>query len=152
MTAFSHSLPGFELDWLAVDIKRHAALLSSSGQGPIPCVVVGRLPDLEAAIKALPLLLMLGRCAESPTGRGNYGFWIEPCRRGLFGFDWGPVSVGPYARVTIPSQPVLIDNFSAVAVHKAAKLVTLAVDFGKVAALAPQNLGELYDDGGPVRP
>jgi hypothetical protein len=152
MTAFSHPRPGVELDWLAVDIRGHVALLSSSGQGPIPRVVVDRLPDVEAAIEALPLLPILGPCAESPTGGGNYGFWIEPCRRGLFGFDWGPVSVGPYARVTVPSLPVLIDQISAVAVHKAAKLVKLAVDFGRVAALASQNLGELYEEGGPLRP
>jgi len=88
VTTVSHPRPGFELDWLAVDVNGYVALLSSGGQGPIPRLVVDHLPDVEAAIEALPLLLILGRCADSPTGRGNYGFWIEPCRRGLFGFDW----------------------------------------------------------------
>jgi hypothetical protein len=40
VTTNSHPRPGFELDWLAVDLNGHVALLSSGGHGPIPLVMV----------------------------------------------------------------------------------------------------------------
>jgi hypothetical protein len=46
---------------------------------------------------------------------------------------------------------VLIDQISAAAVHEAATLVRLAVDFGKIAAIAPENLGEVYQEAGQSR-
>jgi hypothetical protein len=83
----------------------------------------------------------LGHCAEAPSGGGSFEFWIEPCRRGLFGFDWGPVRLGPYARITVPTHPVLIDEIQDEAVSYAAALVRLAFDFSQASAVEQTALG-----------
>lgn len=141
----AHPNPGFELDWLATDQAGHVALFSTGGNGPVPKVVADHLADVQMAIKQVSSLPILGACAERPSGNGNFDSWFEPCRRGLFGFDWGPVPVGPCARIAVPSRFVMIHDVSDAAVRSTAILVQLSVDFSKVAALDQSQLGvELY--------
>jgi len=133
--------PGFELDWLAVDVGGHVGLFSTGGQGPVPSAVADHLDIVQAAIERLMALPILGECAESPPGDGNFSFWVEPARRGLYGFDWGPVPVGPYARITVPSQPVLIANLLVTAIRDAAALVRIPVDFSATSHVEASELG-----------
>ncbi len=145
MIAPAHSNPGFELDWLASDKAGHVALFSTGGQGPVPRVVADNLAAEETAIKRLSNLPILGPCAESPSGDGNFESWIEPSRRGFFGFDWGPVPVGPYARITVPSHFLMVDDIADEAVRSTAMLVRLSVDFSQVSEVDQSHLGvELY--------
>lgn len=140
MTPFSHPQPGVELDWLAVDLNGHVGLFSTGGQGPVPRLVVVHLAQVEAAVRRLTELPILGPCAESPSGGGTFEFWIEPCRRGLFGFDWGPVPVGPYARFTVPSRAVQIGEIEDPRVREAAELVRLPTTFAGVTAIDVDDL------------
>ncbi len=140
-----HPNPGFELDWLASDRTGHVALFSTGGNGPIPRVVADHLADVQTAIGRLSTLPILGPCAESRGGGGNFESWIEPCRRGLFGFDWGPVAVGPYARITVPSRILMIHDIADESLRSMAMLVRLLIDFSKVSELDQFQLGvELY--------
>ncbi len=134
MNAFSHPDPGSELDWLAVDVDEHVGLFSAGGQGPVPVVVVEQLDAVRRAIASLSHLPIRADCASTPDrGTGNFSFWIEPCRRGVCGFDWGPVEIGPFARLTVPKYPVKTMDLEESAVREAAQLVRLPVRF----ALAP---------------
>lgn len=145
MSTFVHPDPGFELDWLAVDQRGRVGLFSTGGQGAVPVAVANNLAMVEAAILRLASLPILGDCAESPGAGGDFSFWIEPARRGIFGFDWGPVSIGPYARVTVPSRPVLISDLDDVAVREAATLVQLPLDFEMSPHIEAVDLGvDLY--------
>jgi hypothetical protein len=142
---FSHPNPGFEFDWLAVDSAGLMAIFSSGGHGPVPKRVVDGLAAVETAIEHLRLLPVVGMCAESPPGGGNYEFWTEPARRGLFGFDWGPVSDGPYVRLTVPSHPVRVGEVDDQAIQAAARLVVLPIDFRNVLHVEIEDLAvELY--------
>ncbi len=141
MSAFSHPTPGLELDWLAVDLNHHVGLFSTGGQGPVPEIVVAHLTQVEAAIQRLRDLPIVGACAESPSGAGNFAFWIEPCRRGLFGFDWGPVAVGPYARFTVPAHIVQVGDIADTLVREIAQLVQLPTQFTEVTAIDVDELG-----------
>jgi hypothetical protein len=133
------------LDWLASDQAGHVALFSTGGNGPVPQVVADHLADVQTAIKQLSTLPILGPCAESPSGGGNFESWIEPCRRGLFGFDWGPVPVGPYARITVPSRILMVHDIADEALRSTAMLVQLLVDFSRVSELDQSQLRvELY--------
>jgi uncharacterized membrane protein len=45
------------------------------------------------------------------------GWWVlrildRASSKGLFGFDWGPRTRGPYARLTIPSCAITVDDLS----------------------------------------
>jgi hypothetical protein len=134
MNGFSHPDLGTELDWLAIDIDNHVGLFSTGGYGPVPTAVVDHLAVVEQAIASLTVLPVRADCVSMPeSGTGNFSFWIEPCRRGLFGFDWGPVEVGPFARLTMPKAPIKAEDLAESAVREAAQLVQLSVRF----ALAP---------------
>lgn len=145
MIAPAHPNPGFELDWLARDEAGQVGLFSTGGQGPVPRVVVDHLAAVETAIRRLPSLPVLGPCAESPGGGGNFESWIEPSRRGFYGFDWGPVPVGPYARITVPSRVLMVDDIEDEAVRTAVMLVRLPLDFSQVSEVDQPQLGvELF--------
>jgi hypothetical protein len=144
MITFMHPDAGRELDWLAIDVDGHIGLFSTGGQGPVPVVVVANMDDVEAAVERLPQLPIIGEVAESPTN-GNYEFWADPSRRGLFGYDWGPVPMGPYARLTIPSRPIAINEVQDSLVKATAALVQLPVRFSQAAAIDVSDLGvQLY--------
>jgi hypothetical protein len=134
--------PGFELDWLAVDAYDHVAIFSAAGHGPIPRIVAQHLGDVEKAIERLPSLPILGECSERPTGDDDYSFWVEPARRGIFGYDWGGTHVPPYARVTAPSRPVTSREIADAVVRNAASLVRLPIDFRSTRALDDKQLEE----------
>jgi hypothetical protein len=145
VTTFDHPDEGIELDWLALDVDEHVGLFSTGGYGPVPRVVVERLEDVERAIGRLSLLKVVGPCADSPVGSGHYESWTEPCRRGLFGFDWGPVRTSPYSRLTVPSRPVHVRELDDALVGEAAALVRLSVDFQLATAIQVEDLGvELF--------
>ena len=141
MSTFAHPNPGFELDWLAVDDGGRVALFSTGGQGAVPRVVVENLLIVQAAIERLHVLPILGDCADQPGNGGDFTFWTEPCRRGVYGFDWGPVSVGPYARITTPSRPVLLDQLQDSLVQQTANLVQLRLDFRNAFHIEAAELG-----------
>jgi hypothetical protein len=140
MTTFSHPDYGIELDWLAIDMNRRVALFSSGGHGPVPRIVVDRLADVERAIERLHLLPIVGRCAEWPTDGGNYESWTEPCRRGIFGFDWAPIDSPRYVRITVPSRPLMVDQFEDEPVRAAASMVRLGLDFQRTTAIQVEEL------------
>jgi hypothetical protein len=113
--------------------------------GPVPQVVADHLSDVQTALKRLSSSAILGPCAESPSGEGNFETWIEPSRTGLFGFDWGPVPVGPYARITVPSRSLMVHDIEDEALRSTAMLVQLPVDFSQVSELDQSQLGvKLY--------
>src|ERR1035437_7073226 len=89
--------PGLESDWLATDLDGRVGLLSTAGHGPMPITAADHLAELDEALSRLQSLPVLGICEGSAmTGPGDFTFWIEPCRRGIFGFDWGPVAEVAY--------------------------------------------------------
>lgn len=141
MSSFSHPQTGFELDWLAVDSSGHVGLFSTGGRGPVPAAVVQHLSEVQAAVLRLNGLPVLGECTDSPGGGGNFSFWIEPCRRGLFGFDWGPVEIGPYARLTVPSRPVAVTEIEDGDVRNVAGLVRLRLRFAEATSIDYNELG-----------
>jgi hypothetical protein len=147
MTNFIHPMPGFELDWLGIDIHGHVGLFSSGGEGPIPRAVFEHLAEVETAIEHLNVLPVLGTCAQSPRGSGDYSSWIEPARRGLFGFDWEPGTGGPYVRLTIPSCAITIEDLADPDVQKSSLLVRLPIDFYNVSSIDRDALGvDLYKE------
>jgi hypothetical protein len=142
VNAFSHPDLGIELDWLAVDVDEHVGLFSTGGQGPVPLVVVEHLDAVMRAIAGLSHLPIRADCASTPDrGTGNFSFWIEPCRRGLFGFDWGAIEMGPFARLTVPKDPVKAIDLEESAVREAAQLVHLSVKFALVSFINHDELG-----------
>jgi hypothetical protein len=141
MPPFTHPRPGLELDWLGVDRRGHIGLFSSGGYGPIPKAVADHLTEVEAALDRLNLLPVLGSCAESPQGNWDYSSWIEPARRGIFGFDWGPSRNPPYARLTVPSAPVSVNDIADPAVKAAALLVRLPIDFQETTSVDAEEMG-----------
>lgn len=140
MRTYRQPKPGFELDWLALDANDHVAIFSAAGHGPIPRIVAQHLDDVEKAIESLRSLPILGECSECPTGDDDYSFWIEPARRGIFGYDWGGTDVPPYARVTAPSRPVTIREIDEDLIRNAASLVRLPIDFSSARAVDDQQL------------
>ncbi len=141
MSTFDHPRRGEELDWLAVDRAGHVGVFSSGGYGPIPRAVVEKLDEVERAVDLLTRLPVIGECAESPVGDGDYSFWVEPGRRGLFGFDWGPVTGGPYARIAVPARPILRQDVSDPLVRETAGLVMLPIDFSRTSGVEAEDLG-----------
>jgi hypothetical protein len=141
MPQFTHPRQGYELDWLGVDRRDHVGLFSSGGYGPVPKAVADRLTEVEAALDRLNMLPVLGPCAESPQGDGDYSSWIEPARRGIFGFDWGPTRNPPYARLTVPSVPVSVNDIADPALKAVALLVRLPVDFQETTSIGPDDMG-----------
>lgn len=144
MKAFSHPEPGTELDWLAVDVDEYVGLFSTAGRGPVPVVVVEHLVEVKRAIARLGNLPILADCAKTPDrGTGDFSFWIEPCRRGLYGFDWGPVDAGPFARLTVPGHPIKTAELEEATVREAARLVRLPIRFAVDAFVNYDELGVL---------
>jgi hypothetical protein len=141
MPQFTHPRQGYELDWLGVDRRGHVGLFSSGGYGPIPKAVADNLTEVEAALDRLNILPVLEPCAESPEGDGDYSSWIEPGRRGIFGFDWGPTRNPPYARLTVPSAPVSVNDIADPALKAAALLVRLPVDFQETTSIDADEMG-----------
>jgi hypothetical protein len=139
---------GYELDWLAVDRIGNVGLFSSGGWGPVPAVVAEHFGDVSAAIDSIRGLPVLGECAEAPTGDGDYSFWIDPARKGIFGFDWGPTTDGPFVRLTIPSHPIRIGEVMDPAVRSAAGLVRLMVEFASAQYILRTQIGVLEHTGG----
>jgi hypothetical protein len=139
--SFRHPRLGYEVDWLGVDAHGHLGLFSTGGQGPIPEDVVRHLADVEAAVQRLLTLPVVGECAESPTGGGDYDSWIEPARRGIFGFDWGPIEAPPYVRLTVPSNPVSLDDVADSAIRRAASLAQVPLDFQTTSRIGADDLG-----------
>ena len=139
-----HSL-GVELDWLAVDEAGHVGLFSSGGRGPVPIAVLDHMHDVEEALQRLIALPIQGECSESPRGGGNYNFWIEPARRGLFGYDFGAVPQGPFARVAVPSVPLIVTELADFDVRKAALLVRIPIDLKYAPHVAAIDLGVELD-------
>jgi len=77
---------------------------------------------------------------------GDYSFWIEPARRGLFGFDWKQRTNGAYARLTIPSRTITVDDLTDTEVQRAALLVRLPVDFHHAASIDSDAMAvDLYN-------
>jgi hypothetical protein len=138
---FRHPRIGDELDWLAVDLHGHVGLFSTGGQGPVPEEVARQLTEVAAAIQRLSALPVVGACAESPIGGGNYESWIEPARRGIFGFDWGPVTDPPYVRLTVPTIAITVDEIADALVRHAAALAQIPVDFRTASRLSVDELG-----------
>lgn len=128
MTPLVHPQPGSELDWLAVDIQGHIGLFSTGGQGLVPRSVIDESTAVEAAIARLNGLPLIGGAMEAPEN-GDFSFWIEPARRGIYGYDWGPVAPGPYARLAVPSVPLGLDELSDSIIKAAALLVRLSIRF-----------------------
>jgi len=141
VTAQMHPRPGEELDWLAVDKLGRVGLFSTGGQGPVPRALVELLDTVDAAIKRLSLLPALGDSTEPTTETGDYSFWIEPARRGIYGYDWGPLAEGPFARIATPSRPILVDDLTDRFVRDVAELVRLPLDFSDRAYIAASELG-----------
>jgi hypothetical protein len=141
MPQLTHPRQGLELDWLGVDLRGHVGLFSSGGYGPIPKAVADHLTEVDAALNRLNMLPVLGPCAESPEGDWDYSSWIEPARRGIFGFDWGPTKNPPYARLTVPLAPVSINDIADPALKAAALLVRLPVDFQETTSIDADEMG-----------
>ena len=147
VTAFKHPRPGVELDWLAVDIHGHIGLFSTGGLGPVPKAVVERLGEVDDALARLALLPVTGECADEPRGPGNFSFWIEPSRRGIYGFDWGPVHHGEFTQLTTPAAPITAAEISDDQIRAAAGLVWLPIAFEEARHLLPEALGvDLFGD------
>ena len=138
-------LVGFELDWLAVDAAGHIGLFSSGGYGPVPVAVVNHLGDVEEALKRLAVMPVTGECVEEPTG-ARFEFWIEPARRGFFGFDWGPGWEGPFTRLTVPSRPLKVADLVDRDFQTASALVQLSIEFNMATHVEASAIGDL-DDG-----
>ena len=141
MPQFTHPRQGLELDWLGVDFRGHVGLFSSGGYGPIPKAVADHLTEVDAAVERLDMLPVLGPCARSPEGDCDYSSWIEPARRGIFGFDWGLTKNPPYARLTVPSAPVSVSDIADAALRAAALLVRLPVDFQETTSIDAYGMG-----------
>jgi hypothetical protein len=141
VAVFSHSRSGNELDWLAIDIHGHVGLFSTGGHGPVPRSVLPHLTAVDSAVDDLPSLPVVGECSEKPVGPGNFSFWIEPSRRGIYGFDWGPVREGGFSRLTTPAAPITVDSISNLAIRTAALLVTIPVAFEEARNLSAASLG-----------
>lgn len=149
MSAHAHPQPGEELDWLATDIHGHVGLFSTGGRGPVPATVTENRPTVEAAVKALGSLPVVSDLADKPTEPGDFSFWIEPARRGIYGFEWGPVSAGGYTQITTPRSPIVVGDIDIDVIRQAALLVQLPVAFEEARNLAGSAiLVPLY--GGPV--
>jgi hypothetical protein len=134
--------PGFELDWLATDLDGHVGLLSTGGQGPVPATVIDHLAELEAAVGRLESLPVLGICEGRPmTGPGDFTFWTEPCRRGIFGFDWGPVADGPYTRLTVPVRPIDVAEIADAQLRNVIRLTRLPLRFAQEGSINFDALG-----------
>lgn len=145
MNGWKHPRPGIEVDWLAIDVNGRVGLFATGGYGPVPQAVIDRLCDVEAATAHIAELPINGECQQPPDDAGgvNHSFWIEPARRGLFGFDWGPVATPPYARLTVPSNPIHVSSLPT-KMRDAARLAPLAVDFVKQSRLDVDDLGVLF--------
>jgi hypothetical protein len=141
MTTFRHPRPGDELDWLAVDVHGHVGVFSTGGQGPVPRAVLDNLGKVEAAVRRVASLPVVGEVVDQPAGLGNFSFWIEPARRGIYGFDWGPVSDGSFAQLTTPANPITIDAVVDPEVRDAALLVRLPIAFEEARNLYVDALG-----------
>src|SRR5438094_7486331 len=126
---FDHPRPGEEVDWLAVDRNGRVGLFSSAGYGPVPVSVAAQLDRVERAVGKVNSLAVVGTAVDVPANDSNYSFWIDPARRGIFGYDWGPVASEPYARIATPSRPIVIDEIAERDVAVAALLVRLPLDF-----------------------
>jgi hypothetical protein len=142
MNAFSHPDPGTELDWLAMDMDEYVGLFSTGGHGPVPAAVVANLDVVVRAVASLKDLPVRGDCASTPDrATGNFSFWIEPCQRGLFGFDWGPVEGGPFARLTVPKAPIKAGDIAESVVREATQLVQLSIRFALAPYISHDELG-----------
>jgi hypothetical protein len=141
LSAFRHPRPGEELDWLAIDVHGHIGLFSTGGRGPVPKTVAAHLDAVASAVEQLNAMAVTGECADQPAGPGNFSFWVEASRRGIYGFDWGPVMEGSFAQVTTPTRPVTIGATANRAVEEAALLVKLPVAFEEARNLYVDALG-----------
>ncbi len=141
-------LVGFELDWLPVDAAGHIGLFSSGGYGPVPLAVVNHLGDVEEALGRLAVMPVTSECVEEPAG-GKFEFWIEPARRGFFGFDWGPGQEGSFTRLTVPSRPVKAADLVDRDLQTAAALVQLSIEFNTATQVEASAIGDL--DGGETK-
>jgi hypothetical protein len=121
---------GDELDWLAVDCVGHVGLFSTAGFGPVPKAVTDHLADVSAGIARLGTLPVTGD--SDATASGDLTFWTVPAARGVYAFDWGSSSSGPYTRIITPHVPLFIGEVADMVVSKAAGIVQLAVDFSEV--------------------
>lgn len=89
----------------------------------------------------LSSLPVVGECADKPKGPGNFAFWIEPARGGIYGFDWGPVSEGSFAQLTTPAAPILVDSIADPAIRRVALFTRLPVAFEEARNLYVAALG-----------
>ena len=79
-------------------------------------------------------------------------YWIEPCRRGLLGFDWAPVHPPCFTRVVRPSRPISVQDIEDEQIREIAELVRLDVAFERTKYLEMADLDvELFrfPDGEP---
>jgi len=141
MTNFRHPRKGDELDWLAVDVHGHVGVFSTGGDGPVPQAVVDHLDEVDAAVSRLSSLAVVGDCADQPDGPGNFSFWVEPSRRGIYGFDWGPISDCSFAQLTTPTRPIAVETIDDSVIRAAAQLVRLPVAFEEARNLHADALG-----------
>jgi hypothetical protein len=137
---FEHPRPGEELDWLAVDQNARVGLFSSWGYGPVPLSVAAHLDQVARAVEKLSSLPAIGDAIDVPADLGNYSFWTDPARRGIFGYDWGPMASEPFARIATPSEPILINQIDDREVVVAALLVRLPLDFDTMPRIATVDL------------
>tara|TARA_R110002072_G_scaffold302758_2_gene488474 strand:+ start:3991 stop:4368 length:378 start_codon:yes stop_codon:yes gene_type:complete len=93
---YSVETQGIEWDWFASDGDGHVALFASGGSGQVPPVLL----EHEDAIAEL--LQFLGiRCDRES--------WAVAARGGIFGYDVD-VNGGPFRRVSVPSNPILLEQ------------------------------------------
>jgi hypothetical protein len=133
---FDHPDPGRELDWLAADDLGQLGIFSAGGWGLVPKSVIEHLADVKAAVEAVLDLEVIGSCLQ-PTADGDVTFWVEPAKRGFFGYDWEPVTPA-YGRITVPSRAVLVLELQNQAIRRTAELVRIPGDFAKLTSLSIQ--------------
>jgi len=100
------NLSRVEFDWLALDRDGHVALVSTAAAGDIPARILDAVSeedlfDADVFISGFPVV---GRARSEGRGPGKCREWVEAARRGVFVYDWFPLS-GPYERIVAPAKP-----------------------------------------------